>query len=195
VRDADGVRINPTGLTDAGRAMARTLISHHVWLDLSHASDASSAELIALAHTAGQPILYTHTVLRRFLRAERGITAEELQAVRETHGLVGVMPSEDMLAGTMSAASGTEGFAAFLAQAREIGLVVGKDGVVLGTDYNGGVRHLPPAHGTGSSLDEEQGFWMIGQSEQLWRQLQSPADAAVERFLAGWERVFAAKIP
>ncbi|MBI3543235.1 MAG: membrane dipeptidase [Deltaproteobacteria bacterium] len=193
-RDVDGVRVNPAGLTEKGRWMARELLKRHVWLDLAHASDASAAELIPMARQAGQPILYTHTSLRRFLRAERGITAEQLQAVRETKGVVGLMPCPDMLEGMAPSVptgpEGKPGLPAFLAQLREVRLVVGADGVALGSDTNGGIAHLPPASGTGTSLDADAGFWQIGQSSELWKTMVQPrAGAVLERFLNAWERV------
>ncbi|MBI3558034.1 MAG: membrane dipeptidase [Deltaproteobacteria bacterium] len=190
-RDVDGVLVNGAGLTEKGRWMARELIKRHVWLDLSHASDASQAELVPMLRAAGQPLLYTHTTLRRFLRAERGITAEQLQGVRETKGLLGVMPAEDMLLGTNSEG----GLTALSAQAREIGLVIGADGVAMGSDYNGGVQHLHPSVGTGTSLDQEQGLWQIGQSGDVWRGLKLAPDPVVARFLAGWEKVDSTRCP
>lgn len=192
--DDDGVMVNDRGLTDEGRWLARELIKRHVWIDLAHASDRSAEELIALCRKAGQPILYTHTILRRFHRAERGITAEQLQAVRETRGIVGIMPAEDMLEGT----TGARGMAALQAQAREISFVIGAGGVAMGSDYNGGVRHLPPTLDTRTTLGEK-GFWQIGQGKEAWtlmrKTLASPntskAETVVKRFLDAWARVFA----
>jgi hypothetical protein len=79
--------------------------------------------------------------------------------------------------------------------------VIGEDGVVLGSDWNGGVRHLSPSSGTGTSLDATAGLWNIGQSHELWGALTRSAPpkrhAAVSpaalRFLNAWDQVFKAR--
>lgn len=178
-KDSLGVRTNREGLTKSGRALALKLISRHVWLDLSHASDASLSELTVLLESAKQPLLYTHTVLRRYLHAERGISDSALKTVARTKGIIGLMPSTEMLEGTP--ASGIQALALHMNEAARD---LDPASIDLGSDWNGGIPHL-------------EGIWNIGQTANLWAALEKlspPAQEArlhgVARFLETWDRVF-----
>jgi microsomal dipeptidase-like Zn-dependent dipeptidase len=166
----EGVRTNRDGLTDQGRWLVHALIAHHVWIDLSHASDASTRELIPIINQAGQPLLYTHTVLRRFHGAERGIADWELSAVQASHGIVGLMPSEEMLEGAPRTPDCPSGLSALQFEYSEISSKLGSGAVMLGSDYNGGIPHLSPGCNTGTSIDQN-GLWNIGQSGEVWQGL------------------------
>ena len=193
---ADGVILNDEGLTERGKQFAQTLINHGVWLDLAHSSDLSQRDLIPMLEKAGQPLLYTHTVLRRYHHAERGISDWQLQEVRKSHGIVGLMPSEEMLDGTPVPPTTCRGSVHALAvQYKEVAATIGADSIVMGTDYNGGIPHLMPSCKTGTSLDHE-GFWNIGQTPDLWQALRKvgapvpePLSITVERFISAWEQV------
>jgi microsomal dipeptidase-like Zn-dependent dipeptidase len=200
-RRDQGVRVNRSGLTEKGVALARTLIRRGVWLDLAHSSDASQRTLLELLREANHPALYTHTSLRAYKPQERSISAEQLEAARTTQGIVGLMPSEDMIGETPGpcapgCAGACEGGVAGLAtQYREVASRIGGASTVLGSDYNGGVRHLKPSCGTGTSLDRE-GLWNIGQVAELWKALRAHGapvperlGATVTRFLDAWSRV------
>lgn len=202
-RDPDGVRINANGLTADGREMAAELLKRHVWLDLAHASDASQAELIQLMEKAGQPLLYTHTTLRKYMGAERAITAAQLAEVARTGGMVGVMPADTMLGGTPIpgamcpdtchlACKG--GLHALAVQYGEIAAAIGADRVALGSDTNGGVAHLAPTCPLGTALDE-RGLWNIGLQAAVWDSLEKlgepvpkPRSRVIDRFLEAWEK-------
>jgi hypothetical protein len=66
---------------------------------------------------------------------------------------------------------------------------------MLGSDYNGGMRHLRPSCGTGTSLDQPAGLWNVGQSAAFFDALsrlgapRAPLRATLDRFLSAWERV------
>ncbi|MGZ3688871.1 MAG: membrane dipeptidase [Bdellovibrionota bacterium] len=189
------VRVNPRGLTETGTGFVTALARHHVWVDLSHSSDQTQKALVPELLRLRQPLLYTHTVLRKYFGAERAITDEQLKLVKESGGYLGLMPSEDMLAGTPVSGPCPGSVQALAVQYREIASVLGSDAVAFGTDYNGGLRHLRPSCGTGTSLDQE-GFWNIGQASEVWQSLRVvgapvPADlnATADRFLQAWGRV------
>jgi microsomal dipeptidase-like Zn-dependent dipeptidase len=193
----DGVRINDRGLTDDGRALIARMIEHHVWVDLAHASDRSAAEMIPMLEAAGQPILVTHTALRKYHQAERGISEAEIAAVAKTQGIVGLMPGEEMLSGTKVPENSTapEGIDALAVQYRELAARIGAQSTAMGSDYNGGIHHLPPGGQTGTSLDQ-QGLWNIGQVPDLWKALEikgavapGVADRSEENFVEAWARV------
>jgi membrane dipeptidase len=202
-RDEEGNKVNARGLTAKGRELARRLLERGVWLDLSHASDASQSELIPMIEVAGQPLLYTHGALRRFTHTERGISDRQLAEVRRTDGIVGICPSEDELNPTAvpaalcpaaCAGSCTWGLPAFVANWSAAAAVVGPENTMLGSDFNGAIPHLHPSCGTGTSLDRE-GLWNIGQLPALWtaaRKLGAPLPARlsdqIESFLQKWAR-------
>jgi microsomal dipeptidase-like Zn-dependent dipeptidase len=205
-RDEQGVKVNPNGLSDQGRIAARAMIKHGVWLDLAHASDAAQADLLPIASEGGRPLLYTHTALRKYMKAERGITDAQLEKVKASGGIVGAMPAETMLTGTPSddcdcarSPKACGPFQEFLTQYGELVSKLGPDSVAIGSDWNGGVKHLPPSCGTGTALDHE-GLWNIGQTAELWQAMANagapvpkPLGRTVARFLDAWER--AAKAP
>jgi microsomal dipeptidase-like Zn-dependent dipeptidase len=204
VRDPSGVRINANGLTEKGRALTEALIKRHVWVDLPHASDRAQEALFPLLAKAGQPLLYTHTALRKYMGAERGITTEQLERVRKSEGVVGLMPATDMLVGTVPerkfcgpcTAPCEGGLPALAQQYSEVARILKPEQIALGSDYNGGIRHLPPPPcPLGTELDT-QGLWNIGLEGAVWDSLEklglpvpTPRRLMVDHFLAAWERV------
>jgi microsomal dipeptidase-like Zn-dependent dipeptidase len=194
--DENGTKLNTNGLSDRGRAAALAMIKHGVWLDLAHASDAALKDLMPLAAAHGRPLLYTHTVLRKYMKAERGITLAQIEAVKASGGFLGTMPAETMLEGTPVKSPPPCGgnFERFLLQYGEFVAALGPESVAIGSDYNGGVVHLEPACKTGTSLDTE-GFWNIGQAGDLWKAMANvgapvpkPLGKILEKFLQAWER-------
>lgn len=191
--DKNGVLVNAAGLTEKGRAMARALVQRHVWIDLAHASDQSQRDLVSILGPEKIPLLYTHTVLRRFFKSERAITDDELKEVKESNGIIGLMPSDDMLVGTPLSSGSCQdrqgSIDALTLQMREAVLALGPSRVALGSDYNGGVRHLHSSCHTGTSLDEKAGLWNIGQSRDVWRALGANAEDVTKHFLEAWGQV------
>jgi microsomal dipeptidase-like Zn-dependent dipeptidase len=194
--DADGIPVNSKGLTERGREMARALIRRNVWIDLAHSSDEAQNELFPVLQDANLPLLYTHTVLRRYHGAERGISLEQIKRVARSKGFIGLMPSEEMLQGTPLKSSCGEGMAALATQFQEVAKEIGQASIGMGSDYNGGIPHLKPSCNTGTSLDQE-GLWNIGQSQEVWKALRhlgawnpKPQEpSSTSRFLEAWSRV------
>ena len=191
-RDAEGVRLNPQGLTVRGRWLTQALLKRQVWVDLAHSSDATQKDILALS---GQPILYTHTMLRRYYRAERGISLTQLAQVQRHGGFVGLLPSEDMLAGTevtpafcqKACPSCEGGVPALLQQYSEIASQVGASSVSLGSDINAPLQLLKPECG------QALGFNEYGDLARLFAILETrggySAQTAQERFLTLWSKV------
>lgn len=188
--DENSVPLNPKGLTEKGRGLAQALIRRGVWIDLNHSSDAAQQELIPMLIKAGQPLLYTHGVLRRHYKVEREIADWQIEAVRATRGIIGLLPSEELF---------ENGIFSLVEQYNEVAAVIGSDSVMLGTDFNGGMQHLKPRCCTGTGFDQE-GFWNIGQVPVLWQAMAnlgaavpSPLSRMTERFLDAWSRAQNAK--
>ena len=191
-RDVNGILLNEKGLTRGGLALIKKLIARHVWIDLSHSSDLSQKAIAALLDEKSLPFLYTHTVLRKYYKAERGISPPQLKLVKKSGGIIGVLPSEEELAGT----DPLLGFDAFMRQYDEFVDAFGSSSqVMIGSDFNGGVPHLRPTAGSGTSLDKI-GLQNIAQEADLWtilklRSKRAPSrfDEMLETFLRAWERV------
>lgn len=202
MKHEDGIRVNPKGLTAEGRDVLERLITHHVWIDLSHSSDETKAQVVPIVQAAGQPLLYTHAPLRKYYGAERGITQEQILQVKESGGMIGVVPSEDMLAGThvepRFCGEGCSvpcdfGLPALAQQyAEAVDWIGSPDRVAMGSDFNGGIPHLKPGCGGVGT----KGLWNIGQVPQVWQGLKAlgapvpdSPKGTIETFLQAWSRV------
>jgi microsomal dipeptidase-like Zn-dependent dipeptidase len=205
-RDDSGIRVNTRGLSEEGERLVRKLMERNVWIDLSHASDASAQRLKQLMTVAGQPFLMTHTTLREFRGSERAVSEAQLLEVAQSGGVVGLGACEDPLAHTvvarefcpkgcsLEACSG--GVHALATQYAHMARVIGNESLMLGYDFNGAERHLRPACKTGTSLDQKPGLWRIGQNPDVWQALKvlgAPIpvreDAALQKFIEVWGRV------
>jgi len=208
-REHDGAKANSRGLSAEGHEIIKRLLRYGVWIDLAHSSDQSQEEILAEMTTAYPdrklPLLYTHTVLRKYHGAERGVSELQLQRVRDSGGYIGLMPSEEMLDGTPvprelcpvgCSADACEGSVHALAtQFREASLIVGAPSVALGSDYNGAINHLKPSCGTKTILDQE-GLWNFGQAGSIWQAMKAlnapvpePESLMVDQFLDAWSRI------
>jgi microsomal dipeptidase-like Zn-dependent dipeptidase len=210
--DPSGVLINDSGLTTRGRSFVSQLINHGVWIDLSHASDGSIHQLLPILKSAGQPILYTHTILRSAYRAERGISDPMLQEVSNTGGILGLLPSDDMLKGTQvnPALCAAEcgglcdgGEAAYATQYQEISTVVPSSRILIGSDIDAPISFLKPeCEAVKARLPT--GYWKYSQLDELYaflRKKKLTPDTAVcgsevitqnilvDHFLKAWAKV------
>ena len=202
-KDVEGARLNDRGLTSRGEWLIRALLARGVWIDLSHSSDASQRGMREWIEKADQPLLYTHTMLRRFYHSERGVSAEQLKLVRQSGGIIGLLPSEDMMAGTQVEASACAqpcgqtcmgGVPALVEQFKEVSRVVGPDSVSLGTDINAPLNFIQPdcAHPEADT----RGFYQYGQLGELWDAMRERGIGSknlpgltLEKFFQVWGRV------
>lgn len=177
----NGILTNRNGLTKKGIILAQKLIERKVWIDLSHSSDKSQEQLTHFMDQAGQPLLYTHTVLRSHHKAERGISEQQLLKLKtgKSGGIVGIMPSIQMLAGTI-APSGIE---AFIKHYNETAQVIGSEATMLGSDFNGALPHLEELPDIGHT----SAFWKILKSHGV-RTPSNPGEH-IEYFIKAWGQV------
>jgi len=193
--DGKSIRAHSQGLTSEGLDFAKKLIQQKIWIDLSHTSDESLKTLTPLLKEARQPFLYTHNALRKYAGVEREISLSQLQDVKETGGLVGVLPSPRFLRGTPLPPHTPEGgIEAFVKHYNEIADIIGPEATMIGSDFNGAIPHLKPSKDTGTSLDEK-GLWHVGQSKELLMAMQKkgaklpPPGHHIATFLKAWKRV------
>jgi microsomal dipeptidase-like Zn-dependent dipeptidase len=204
--DDQGVRINSEGLTPKGSRLLTSLVQKGIWLDLSHASDASFRDLLPILHQAHQPVLFSHTILRNDMRAERGISDDELREVANSGGLVGLLPSDDYLIGTkvdprlcadVCHGQCNGGEAAYATQFAQIDKTVPAERVLLGSDVDAPLNFLKPECDAQARINS-RGYWSYAQFPELFEFLRKKGvipsslgdDYMVKSFLSAWEKAY-----
>jgi membrane dipeptidase len=125
------------GLTDAGREVVRQVHGRGGIVDVSHASDAATDEMIALAKKDRVPIVATHSNARALAPHPRNLTDDQIRRIGETGGIVGVNFHSRFLV-----ARGRARLTDVVEQIRHIAAVAGVDHVAIGSDFEGDI--LPP---------------------------------------------------
>lgn len=75
------------GLTDAGKTLVRQLNVHKVVIDLSHINERGFWDVAAISDA---PLVATHSNAHALCRNPRNLTDRQLDAVRDTRGVVGL---------------------------------------------------------------------------------------------------------
>jgi membrane dipeptidase len=123
---AAGMKKN--GLTDLGRQWVRAMESHHMLIDLAHASPATLRDVTALAT---RPLIVSHTGVKGTCNNPRNLSDDELRAVARTNGVIGIGLWDTATCGSDARAT---------ARAIHYALnVVGAEHVALGSDFDGGI--------------------------------------------------------
>ena len=116
------------GLTDAGREWVHAMESHHMLIDLAHASPATLRDVTAMAT---RPLIVSHTGVKGTCNNPRNLSDDELRAVARTNGVIGIGLWDTATCGTDARAT---------ARAIHYAInVVGADHVALGSDFDGGI--------------------------------------------------------
>jgi membrane dipeptidase len=116
------------GLTALGRQWVRAMESHHMLIDLAHASPATLRDVTAMAT---RPLIVSHTGVKGTCNNPRNLSDDELRAVARTNGVIGIG-----LWDTATCGSDARATARAIHYAMNI---VGADHVALGSDFDGGV--------------------------------------------------------
>jgi microsomal dipeptidase-like Zn-dependent dipeptidase len=117
-----------TGLTDLGRQWVHAMESHHMLIDLAHASPATLRDVTAMAT---RPLIVSHTGVKGTCNNPRNLSDDELRAIALTNGVIGIG-----LWDTATCGSDARSTARAILYAINI---VGSDHVALGSDFDGGV--------------------------------------------------------
>jgi microsomal dipeptidase-like Zn-dependent dipeptidase len=206
-RDENGVFLNDQGLTSKGHSFIQSLIQHGVWIDLSHSSDKSVRDMLPMLKAAGQPPLFTHTVLRQAFRGERGIPEKFIHEVAANDGILGIIPSDDMLKGTTvppelcpAECNGQceGGIAALAAQFDGMKKIIPASHLFIGTDIDAPITFLKPTCNALAAI-RPKGYWSYAQIPVLYTYLQDHklgpepgpggTDPRVDAFLNTWAKV------
>ncbi|MGZ4874866.1 MAG: dipeptidase, partial [Candidatus Angelobacter sp.] len=116
------------GLSDLGRPWVRAMESHHMLIDLAHASPATLRDVTAMA---SRPLLVSHTGVKGTCNNPRNLSDDELRAIARTNGVIGIG-----LWDTATCGSDARATARAIHYAANI---VGSHHVALGSDFDGGV--------------------------------------------------------
>jgi len=170
----DGGLIAPSGssqqgLSPFGRAVVDACQELRILIDLAHLNPAGVEDV--LGRTRG-PLVISHTNPRRFYDAERNSSDEQMQAVAERGGVVGI--SSVLLSPSSDGASA----AAFADQVAYVAELIGIDHVGLGFDFFDFIyRAMPPEQ----KAAFEQGLATVHLPPDLLRHGDAPV---VTRLLA-----------
>lgn len=134
------------GLTDAGRVLLRECEALGVMVDLSHLNDGGFWEV---ARRAGRPLVATHSNARALSPCPRNLSDDQLRAVAESGGVVGL----NFHAGFLRADCADHPDVPLETMLRHLDHllgILGEEGVALGSDYDGCT--LPAAIGDVTGL-------------------------------------------
>jgi len=125
------------GLTALGRAFVKRVHKAGGIIDVSHSSDATIADVVAIALEDGVPVVATHSNARALAPNPRNLTDDQLRAIAKTGGIVGVNFHSPFLV-----PSGRARLKDVVRHIRHIMAVAGKDHVAIGSDFEGDIT--PP---------------------------------------------------
>jgi membrane dipeptidase len=126
------------GLTPRGRELVRAASRLGIALDVSHASERATREILALAAESGAPVVATHSNARALADHPRNLADAELRAIAKTGGVVGVNFHSAFVT-----RRGTATLADVVRQVKYLVRVMGAAHVAIGSDFEGEIR--PPA--------------------------------------------------
>ncbi len=125
------------GMSNRGRDFVRALNHRRILVDLAHASRRTFWDAIAV-HDRTQPLAATHTGIATVMPHWRNLDDDQLRAIANTGGTIGIMLMARFLGRRQDVTADTV--------VRHISHVidtVGEDHASIGTDYDGWIR--PPA--------------------------------------------------
>jgi len=121
------------GLTAAGRALVRACNELGVMLDLSHLTEAGFADVARLSDA---PLVVTHTAAHALAPIPRNLTDAQLDAVRDSGGLVGAFFDRTMTHPRAEIEADTP-LDVLLDHIEHLAGRMGVEHVALGSDYDG----------------------------------------------------------
>jgi membrane dipeptidase len=131
------LKLRDGGLTDRGRDYVRELNSRKIFVDLAHISPRGFWDAVEV-HDRSQPLLVTHTGVAGVTPHWRNLNDEQLKAIADSGGTIGVMYQSSFLGdGTFSGRA--DSIASHLTH---IVKTVGDDYASLGSDWDGAIS--PP---------------------------------------------------
>src|SRR5262249_35816391 len=131
--------VHKGGLSELGHEWVRRMEAKHMLIDLAHASPATLHDVTAMAN---RPVVVSHTGVKGTCDNPRNLSDQELRAIANTGGVVGI--------GVWDTATCGQDAAATARAIRYAVGVIGGDHVALGSDFDGGTT--TPFDASGWSL-------------------------------------------
>ncbi|MDO5621953.1 MAG: dipeptidase [Paracoccus sp. (in: a-proteobacteria)] len=153
------------GLTDAGRDLIRECNSLKIMVDLSHLNEKGFWDVARLSDA---PLVASHSNAHAICPSSRNLTDDQLAAIRNSGGLVGLNYAVNFLVPNGSRHP-FEGFAPMLHQLDHLLNALGEDGVALGSDYDGAT--MPADLSDASKLQELIAAMLPHYGEALTRKI------------------------
>jgi membrane dipeptidase len=117
------------GLTDKGRELVWRMEEKRVFIDLAHASPDTINDVLRIA---AQPVIVSHTGVKATCDNTRNLSDDQLKAIANNGGIVGIGFWDTAVCGRDAAA---------IAKAiRHAANIMGVDHVALGSDYDGAIE-------------------------------------------------------
>jgi membrane dipeptidase len=121
--------IEKYGLTDKGRELVWRMEEKRVFIDLAHASPKTIDDVLRIA---AQPVIVSHTGVKGTCDNRRNLSDDQLKAIANNGGIVGIGFWDTAVCGSDAAA---------IAKAiRHTANVMGVAHVALGSDYDGAIE-------------------------------------------------------
>lgn len=127
------------GLTPFGELVVQCCFDMGIIPDLSHASDATAAQVLAMAREAGKPVIATHSNSRAVYNHTRNLTDEQFCAIRDLGGIVGISMCTPHLTDTRQAPATIDTLLRHIDHYLDLG---GEYTVAFGGDLDG-ISHGP----------------------------------------------------
>jgi membrane dipeptidase len=124
------------GLTRFGKAFVSRVHREGGLIDVSHASDRTVFDVVALARRDGVPVLATHSNARAIHSHPRNLSDGALDAIASTGGLVGINFHSPFL---RAKGRGRATVADVVAHLRYAAARIGVEHVAVGSDFEGGI--------------------------------------------------------
>jgi len=128
------------GLSARGRLLVERIHQFGGVIDVSHASDRATHEIIDLALAAKMPVVASHSNARSLAPHPRNLTDALIRGIAASNGVIGLNLHQRFLAKKGSAAASISDF---VAHVRHIERLVGVSHIAIGTDFEGGITPLP----------------------------------------------------
>jgi membrane dipeptidase len=155
------------GLTASGRSFVQRLLQRRAVVDVSHASDATAFEVIALAEQAKVPVVASHSNARALANHARNLSDELLQGIARTGGVVGInFHSPFLIRGGSEAA-----LSDVVKHVRYVVSKIGVQHVAIGSDFEGDINAARELHDVRGFPKLAQALEASGLSNQDVRQI------------------------
>lgn len=156
------------GLTEAGKRLVAKCNKKRVLIDLSHLNEKGFWDV---ANLSDAPLVATHSNVWSLCNSARNLTDKQLDAIRESNGVVGMNLATCFIRSDGKMSSDTD-LSQFLQHVDAALERLGDTGVALGSDFDGAV--VPKAIGDIGGLDAlREAFTQHGYDNELQTKLCS----------------------